>query len=80
MVPKLSIAAHAAFQAGERDSRRLIAAAEGEIRKAPGAEIQYVEVADPDTLAIFQGVTSDSVQMLMAVRIGGVRLIDNMRL
>ena len=74
------MAAKAAFAAGERDADKLVAAAKAEIDKVDGAAIQYIHVADPDTLTIFEGKTTDAVQMLMAVRVGGVRLIDNMRM
>ena len=50
------------------------------IESVAEASIQYIEVADPDTLDIFKDKTGERVQMLMAVRVGGVRLIDNMRL
>lgn len=74
------LAAKAAFAAGERDAAKLVAAARAQIDAVEGATVQYIEVANPDTLAIYSDQTTDEVQMLMAVRVGGVRLIDNMRL
>ena len=74
------LAAKALFEAGERNVNALIQAAKNLIESVDGASIQYIEVADPDTLDIFKDKTGDRVQMLMAVRVGGVRLIDNMRL
>ncbi|MBN1943200.1 MAG: pantoate--beta-alanine ligase [Phycisphaerae bacterium] len=47
--------------------------------EAPLGEIDYVQLVDPDTL---QDVTSTAqpVQAALAVRFGGARLIDNLRL
>jgi pantoate--beta-alanine ligase len=42
--------AQAALAAGERDTQRLVALAAAEIRKAPLARIDYVELRDPDSL------------------------------
>ena len=74
------LAAKALFASGERRSEALIEAAKNVIESVAEASIQYIEVADPDTLDIFKDKTGERVQMLMAVRVGGVRLIDNMRL
>lgn len=73
------LAAKSAFAAGERDAKKLIRAA-ADVIHSVDAQIQYIEVADPETLAIFSDRVPESVQMMMAVRVGGVRLIDNMRL
>jgi pantoate--beta-alanine ligase len=43
-------AAQAALAAGERDTQRLVALAGAEIRKAPLARIDYVDLRDPDSL------------------------------
>ena len=72
--------ARRAFQEGCRDAQTLIARARDEISSQPLAEIQYIEVADPETLEIFDAEVPARVIMLLAVRVGGVRLIDNMRL
>ncbi len=74
------LAAKAAFAAGERDAKALVKAASDVINNVEGTSIQYIEVANPNTLDIFADKTGDEVQMLMAVRVGGVRLIDNMKL
>lgn len=72
--------AKALFQSGCRDAKALRAEAEREISVQPDAQIQYISLADPDTLELFEDKTPDHLMMLMAVRVGGVRLIDNMRL
>jgi pantoate--beta-alanine ligase len=44
-----------------------------------GVEIDYVEVADPDRLAPLERLEGRTV-LLLAVRLGGIRLIDNLLL
>ena len=72
-------AAQAAVKGGERDAERLRAAIEAQIRTAPLAEIEYVAVCDPDTLASLTRIAPRGVA-LVAARFGPVRLIDNILL
>jgi pantoate--beta-alanine ligase len=72
-------AAQAAVKGGERDAERLRAAIEAQIRTAPLAEIEYVAVCDPDTLASLTRLAPRGVA-LVAARFGPVRLIDNILL
>ena len=72
--------ARAAFLAGERDASALISCARGEIDMQPDAKIDYISVADADTLEIAQTRAGERSMMLMAVKFGAVRLIDNMKL
>ncbi len=72
--------ARAMFQAGCRKADDLIGEAQAEIAIQPDAEIQYISIADPDTLDLFLDKVPDRAIMLLAVKVGGVRLIDNMRL
>jgi pantoate--beta-alanine ligase len=72
-------AAQAAVNGGERDAERLRAAIEAQIRTAPLAEIEYVAVCDPDTLASLTRLAPRGVA-LVAARFGLVRLIDNILL
>lgn len=74
------LAARTLFETGERRVEALLQAARCVIETVEEASVQYIEVADPDTLDIFRDKTGERAQMLMAVRVGGVRLIDNMRL
>ena len=72
--------ASAAFKAGCRNAEKLIWEAQAEIATEKDTEIQYISVANPDTLEIYNGDVPDQAIMLLAVKVGGVRLIDNMRL
>ncbi|MDD5455303.1 MAG: pantoate--beta-alanine ligase, partial [Candidatus Ratteibacteria bacterium] len=46
------------------------------INQEPSAKIDYIEIRDPETLQPVKKITG-SVVILLAVRIGKVRLIDN---
>lgn len=69
--------ARASISRGERDALRLTAAMREALRTEPLAEPEYVELVDAETLeqlTRLRGV----ILALLAVRIGGVRLIDNL--
>jgi pantoate--beta-alanine ligase len=70
-------AAEAAVKAGERDAARLRDALEAQIRTAPLAQPDYVAVCHPETLEPLATI-ADRAVVLLAVRFGPVRLIDNM--
>jgi pantoate--beta-alanine ligase len=61
---------------GERDAAVVRAAMEAEISTQPLATLDYVEVADTDTLEP-QQVCGPNSRLLGAVRFGKARLIDN---
>ena len=62
---------------GERNASRLCARMRRGIgRWAPGAEVDYVEIVDADTLKPV-GTVAGPVRLALAVRFGGARLIDN---
>lgn len=65
------------FEAGERDAQMLREKMLALINGEPLARVQYVSVADPDTLAELSGEVSRAL-LSMAVYIGETRLIDNM--
>ena len=67
------------FAAGERDGETLCAAMRGVIAAEPQAQVDYVSVADTETLRELARVEHAALASL-AVRIGGVRLIDNVEL
>ncbi len=70
------LAGAARIRAGERDAAA-VRAAMGEVLAAePAADPDYVSVAHPDTLRELDGI-SDGALLSLAVRIDGVRLIDN---
>jgi len=70
-------AAEARLAAGERDAARLCDTIRENLVAAGPCTIDYVTVADPDTLAPLAELTGPAVA-LVAVRIGGTRLIDNL--
>jgi len=69
--------ARASIARGERDALRLTAAMREMLRTEPLAVPDYVELVDADTL---EGVTRlrRTCLAVLAVKIGGVRLIDNL--
>ena len=62
---------------GERDALRIMAAMRELLRTEPLAEPDYVEVVDADTLEQVTRLRGVCLALL-AVRIGPVRLIDNL--
>lgn len=71
--------AEALFGAGERDAARLRAAMSELIAEEPLAQVDYVSVADAESLQELERVDRPALVSL-AVRIGGTRLIDNVTL
>jgi pantoate--beta-alanine ligase len=65
-----------AFAAGERDPRRIEAAARAVLASDAAAEPDYIEVRDAATLGEVSTL-SQAARLLMTVRVGGVRLLDN---
>jgi pantoate--beta-alanine ligase len=62
---------------GERDAARILGCIREALKSEPAAEADYVELVDADS---FEPVTllRGECLALMAVRLGGVRLLDNM--
>lgn len=67
------------FDEGERDSTRLISAAQKEFAAEPGIQLDYFEIVNPDNLEA-QPVISDRVLVAVAGFAGKTRLIDNLLL
>ena len=63
-------------KSGESDANKIAAAMRGRIEGRPSARIDYVSVADADTLEELDTITGRAVALL-AVFIGKTRLIDN---
>ena len=61
---------------GEKNAERLRQEMSAVIQKEPRARIDYVSVADPDTLEELSQIEGAAL-ISMAVRIGKTRLIDN---
>jgi pantoate--beta-alanine ligase len=73
----LSRARHA-IEEGERDSKRIIAAMRQEVAGEPLGSADYVEIVDADSFEPVMRLTRTSL-VLLAVRFGATRLIDNMQ-
>lgn len=71
------VGAQSRYQEGERDVRRLEEGARAVLVGSGINQIDYVAVRDGKTLASWDQITADPV-LLMAVRVGKARLIDNM--
>ena len=71
-------AAKAAFEAGERDSGRLLALAREPLSEMDS--VQYVELVDAETLSPVTGAVGRSAAICVAGYIGKTRLIDNIGL
>lgn len=67
----------ACITAGERGADEVRSAMHGVLAAEPLAEVDYVSVADPDTLSELADVNGRAL-LSLAVRIEGVRLIDNL--
>jgi pantoate--beta-alanine ligase len=81
--PVLFIALSAArtrFAAGERDADALRAIIRETIAAVPGLEIDYVSVADPESLEELESLGSGPALASLAARLGHTRLIDNLLL
>jgi pantoate--beta-alanine ligase len=72
-------AAAAGFAAGVRDAEALRAAMREVLAAEPRAEVDYVSIADLETLEELQRIEAGALAS-MAVRIGRTRLIDNLLL
>lgn len=64
------------FRSGERDTQAIRGIVEGIINSEPLAVIDYVEVVDAETLLPVEAI-EQPVVVLLAVKIGSTRLIDN---
>jgi pantoate--beta-alanine ligase len=76
-LPEGLAAAARLHAAGERDAAALTGAAEAVLALAPGVEVEYVAVVDPDSFERLAEVTGQA-RILVAARIGTTRLIDTL--
>jgi pantoate--beta-alanine ligase len=81
-VPRaLELGRRLVVEGGVRDASAVRRAIEELLRGEPRARIDYVSVSDSETLAELSEIDSASGGLLLlAVRIGATRLIDNERL
>lgn len=68
--------AQAQVQAGETSAAVVLQAARERIAREPDARIDYIQICHQTSLAEMASITPDSV-LLLAVRVGSTRLIDN---
>lgn len=71
--------AQKAFERGVRDGEKLRQGMRKVILAEPGAEVDYVSIAHPDTLVELRRIDRAAVGLL-AVQVGATRLIDNVLL
>ncbi|MEO5730281.1 MAG: pantoate--beta-alanine ligase, partial [Byssovorax sp.] len=78
-IPRGLTAAARAFAAGERRAGALAGLARAEVA-AIATSIDYVDVADPDSVRVLGAaeLVSERALLALAIRLGGARLIDNM--
>jgi len=69
--------ARRAWTSGERDPRVLERVAADRIARAPGAEVDYIDVRDAADLSVVSAAATRPVLLALAVRFGRTRLIDN---
>ena len=72
-------AAHQAWRSGETRATGLEARMRQELGREPTVAVEYISIADPETLASVD-TTDERTVVSIAARIGGTRLIDNIQL
>ena len=77
----LSRVLHAAREGAEYGAASALAAARAELRASSGLDLDYLVVTDPDLGELPDGAPpGTAARALLAARVGGTRLIDNMPL
>ncbi|MEM7688532.1 MAG: pantoate--beta-alanine ligase [Pseudomonadota bacterium] len=76
-LPAAMKTAKAAIEAGA-DTAKALADLQAELIKEGFSSVDYAVLADANSLAAIDALTSASARLLVAARIGGTRLIDNM--
>jgi pantoate--beta-alanine ligase len=64
------------IESGETGGQKLVREAKSIIDTEPRAEIEYIKLVDPDSLREVEGLDT-SAMLVLAVKIGKTRLIDN---
>ncbi len=72
-------AAHQAWRGGETRAAGLEARMRQDLGREPTVAVEYISIADPETLAPVD-TTDERTVVSIAARIGGTRLIDNIQL
>jgi pantoate--beta-alanine ligase len=68
--------AHVAWQGGERTAAQIEVRMRRHLAAFPQVQVEYIAVAEPDSLAPVTEVRGDTV-VALAARLGSTRLIDN---
>jgi pantoate--beta-alanine ligase len=76
-VPQSLEAVQRCWDAGERDAAELRQRMVERLSAEPTLTIEYASLADPTTLVELDGAIEGAALVLVAVRLGSVRLIDN---
>ncbi len=78
-VPRTLFAMRDAAESGETNAEALVAVGRRVLAEEPEIELDYLTIVDPDTLEPIETIESGA-RALIAVQVGAVRLIDNLRL
>jgi pantoate--beta-alanine ligase len=76
-IPRAITAVQQAWADGERDSSRLVAPGEAVIETEKDITLEYIALADPETLTTSTGTIEHDALLLIAATLGTIRLIDN---
>jgi pantoate--beta-alanine ligase len=68
--------AESLYRSGERDPKKLIDSARRIFAEQPEVAVEYIEIADPDTLETLRDLSRPAL-VAVAARVGSTRLIDN---
>lgn len=79
-IPRALAAAAEAVRAGRKAAADVLAAARAVLAAEPGLRVQYLELADVDSLRPVPVAEPGRAVLLVAVHAGATRLIDNRRL
>ncbi|KAB8334679.1 bifunctional pantoate--beta-alanine ligase/(d)CMP kinase [Scytonema tolypothrichoides VB-61278] len=71
------LSSQAAFRAGVRDAKALIAAVRQEVAMFSSVLVEYVELVEPNTLMLIEEKVEEEGMLAVAARLGSTRLIDN---
>lgn len=64
---------------GEKNTQKIIAEANAILESLPDAHLEYVAIVEPKSLEILENLPENGpILMIIAIRVAGTRLIDNM--
>ncbi|ARV62432.1 cytidylate kinase [Nostocales cyanobacterium HT-58-2] len=69
--------AEAAFRAGERDAKALVAVVQQEVAMFSSVLVEYIELVEANTLMPIEEKIEEEAMLAIAARLGSTRLIDN---